>query len=65
MLKLSSENTNRLWEAAHNLSAPASTLPYPDTHAIATFCMILDCMAEVIKIEEELQTSSISGTSFS
>jgi len=43
-----------LWEVAHQLSAPSSTLPYPDTHAIASFCMILEGLARLSELKTEL-----------
>jgi hypothetical protein len=44
----------RTWVATHRLSAPASNFPWPDTHAVAFFCMILDLLADIQKLEEDL-----------
>lgn len=45
----------RLWSAAHNLSAPASTLPWLDTYAIATYCVILELMVKINELESKLK----------
>ena len=44
-----------LWTHVHNLSAPASSLPWPDSHAVATFCMVLEAMKTVEMLEKELE----------
>ena len=41
-----------LWNHANDLSAPSSTLPYGDTHAITTFCMILTMIKKYNLIKE-------------
>ena len=46
---------HQLWQICHQLSAPSSTLPYPDTHAIATFAMILEMGARLSQIEEDME----------
>lgn len=40
-----------LWEIAHQLSGPASAVPYPDTHAIASFCMILEAITRLDELK--------------
>lgn len=57
MLKLVKNNKfeqkyKKLWVSAHNLSAPASTFPWPETHAVATFCMLLEALKQLHEIEE-------------
>lgn len=48
------EDYKELWIAAHKLSAPASTFPWPDTHAVASFCMLLEALVRVNQLEEKL-----------
>lgn len=52
--KLQREKYKQLWVAAHKLSAPSSTFPWPETNAVATFCMILDAIVRVNKLEMQL-----------
>lgn len=44
----------KIWIDAHNLSAPSSTLPYPDTLAIATFSMILGAYVSIQEMREKI-----------
>ncbi len=57
MLRLVKDNRfkdkyKEIWVISHNLSAPASTFPWPDTQAVATFCMLLEAMRKLIELEE-------------
>ena len=52
--KLQREEYKQLWVSAHKLSAPSSTFPWPDTNAVATFCMILDAMVRLNELEIQL-----------
>ncbi len=59
MLRLVKDNRlkdkyKEMWVISHNLSAPASTFPWPDTHAVATFCMLLEAMRKLIELEESI-----------
>ncbi|MHA2097430.1 MAG: hypothetical protein ACW99A_01980 [Candidatus Kariarchaeaceae archaeon] len=53
------EDYKELWVAAHKLSAPSSTFPWPDTHAVASFCMLLEALVRVNQIESKLRKSII------
>ena len=49
------EDYKELWVAAHKLSAPASTFPWPDTHAVASFCMILEAFVKINQLESKIK----------
>jgi hypothetical protein len=53
----------KIWIDAHNLSAPSSTLPYPDTLAIATFSMMLGVVVSIDELKESLRNYSSSSSS--
>jgi len=41
------KNYEKLWISVHTQSAEASTMPHPDTLAVLTFSMILECIARI------------------
>ncbi len=47
-------NSEPLWAAAHRLSAPASTFPWPDTSTVATYSILIDIFANIIRLERGL-----------
>ena len=53
------EDYKNLWVAAHKLSAPSSTFPWPDTHAVASFCMLLEILVHINKLEKLVSKLSI------
>ncbi|MDH5644513.1 MAG: hypothetical protein OEZ01_00810, partial [Candidatus Heimdallarchaeota archaeon] len=46
----------KLWGNVHHLSAPASTLPWPDTHAVVTFTMLLSVVKELLELEKKIES---------
>lgn len=44
--------TESIWVAAHRLSAPASTFPWPDTSAVAVYSVLVDIFSNLIRLEE-------------
>jgi hypothetical protein len=44
-----------LWIASHNFSAPASAFPWPDTHAVASYCMLLEALKQLNELEDEIK----------
>ena len=51
-------NYHKIWENIHQYAAPASTYPWPDTKAILTYCIILELMGKVEKLEKMLDEVS-------
>jgi len=45
------EKYRKLWVSAHKLSAESSTFPWPNTHGVATFCMVLEGWKKVKRLE--------------
>ncbi|OLS25768.1 MAG: hypothetical protein HeimC2_17030 [Candidatus Heimdallarchaeota archaeon LC_2] len=54
------EDYKELWVAAHKLSAPASTFPWPDTHAVASFCMLLEALVKINRLEKKINSQGES-----
>lgn len=54
ILKRMGEYNEQLWVATHRLSAPASNFPWPDTHAVASWCMVLELIKELLSLEREV-----------
>lgn len=49
------EKYRKLWVSAHNLSAEASTFPWPNTHGVATFCMVLEAWNRAKSLETKVE----------
>ena len=49
------ERYRKLWVSAHQLSAESSTFPWPDTHGVSTFCMTLDALRKLKRVEDKVQ----------
>jgi hypothetical protein len=44
----------QIWVSAHTLSAPASTFPWPDTYAVASYCMLLELLKDTYELETQI-----------
>ncbi len=46
------------WIGAHRLSAPASTLPWPDTESVVLYTIFVQLYREILLAEKRLKNES-------